>query len=107
VDAALRAEELRVSAFTFWEIGMLLAAGRLGLRVSADEFRAATLRAGVAEVPVDGNIAILSTRLAALHGDPADRIIVATAIAQGATIVTADEKILAMRGGPKVIDAQA
>ena len=106
IDAALRGGTLAVSAFSFWELAMLVAGGRVGLRVTVDEFRAATLGAGVLEIGVDGSIAILSTRLASMHGDPVDRILVATAIAHGATLVTADQKILAMRGGPAVVDAQ-
>jgi len=105
IDAALRAGSLGVSAFSFWEIAMLVSQGRLGLRVTVDQFRSATLSAGVTERPVDGAIAILSTHLDGLHGDPADRIIVATALAHGATLVTADERILEMRGGPARVDA--
>ena len=41
-----------------------------------------------------------------MHPDPADRLIVATALATGATLVTADQKILAMKSGPTRIDAQ-
>ncbi|CAN5780913.1 hypothetical protein BH09MYX1_BH09MYX1_19190 [soil metagenome] len=38
---------------------------------------------------------------------PADRLIVATALARGATLVAADRKILAMKSGPVRLDAQA
>jgi PIN domain nuclease of toxin-antitoxin system len=105
IDAALREGVLAVSAFSFWEVAMLARAGRLGLRVTVDEFRTATLGAGVLEVPVDGAIVVLSTRLSGMHGDPADRIIIASAIAQGAILATADENMLAMRGGPACLDA--
>jgi PIN domain nuclease of toxin-antitoxin system len=106
IEGALRQGELLVSAFSFWELAMLVSAERLGLRVTVDEFRATTLRAGVVEVPLDGAVAILSTSLG-LHGDPADRIIVATALAQGAVLATADEKILSMRGGPSMLDVRS
>ena len=47
-------------------------------------------------VPVDNAIAVQSTRLTgALHGDPADRIIIATAQSLGAELVTKDDKIRA------------
>jgi PIN domain nuclease of toxin-antitoxin system len=39
------------------------------------------------------------------QGDPADRIIVATAIENGATLVTADEKILSWKPLKQKIDA--
>jgi PIN domain nuclease of toxin-antitoxin system len=105
IDTALREGNLAVSAFSFWEIAMLARGGRLGLRVTVDEFRAATLGAGVLEIPVDGAIAILSTRLSGMHGDPADRLIVASAIVQRAVLATADQSMLAMRGGPSCLDA--
>lgn len=104
IDRALHDGVLAVSAFSFWEIAMLVDAARMRLRVTVDEFRAATLGAGVLEVPVDGSIAILSTRLG-MHADPADRIIVATALQQGASLATADGNLLKLERGPALIDA--
>jgi len=43
---------------------------------------------------VDGRIALLSCELSDFHRDPADRFIVATAIAASASLITADQKIL-------------
>lgn len=106
VDRAAREAELVISAFSFWELGLLVAAGRLRMRLSPAEFRVASLRAGIAEIPVDGKIAILSTELAGMHADPADRIIVATALETNATLMTADAQILGMRTGPERQDAQ-
>jgi PIN domain nuclease of toxin-antitoxin system len=106
VEQAFRDGDAATSAFSFWEIANLTQAGRLrGLR-TPEEFRAATLRSGVVEIAIDGEIAILSTRLTGMHADTADRLIVATALARSATLVTADEKILAMKAGPSRIDAQ-
>jgi PIN domain nuclease of toxin-antitoxin system len=107
IDAALHKGDLSVCAFSFWEISMLVDAKRVGLRVTVDEFRVATLSAGVIEIPVDGAIAILSTRLTGMGGDPVDRIIVATALERGATLATADENLLTMRGGPPRLNAEA
>jgi PIN domain nuclease of toxin-antitoxin system len=47
---------------------------------------------------VSGSIGIAAVELRNLHPDPADRIIVATAISLGATLVTADDSILGRRG---------
>ena len=45
--------------------------------------------------PIDNDIALASVFLPEpLHQDPADRIIIATALSKGATLVTKDEKIL-------------
>jgi PIN domain nuclease of toxin-antitoxin system len=84
IEQAFHDGQVATSAFSFWEIGTLMLAGRLRGSRTPDEFRAAVVRAGVVEIPVDGEIAISSTRLAGMHGDPADRLIVATALARGA-----------------------
>jgi len=48
------------------------------------------------ECPLNGEIALLAVNLD-LHRDPADRFIAATAIAHQATLVTADERLLAWK----------
>jgi PIN domain nuclease of toxin-antitoxin system len=106
IREAIANGELSVSAFSYWEIALLVAAGRLRLEGATDSFRAEALQRGIEEVAVDGRIAIIATRLSGMHGDPADRIIVATAIERNATLMTADSKILEMKGGPTRIDAQ-
>jgi PIN domain nuclease of toxin-antitoxin system len=51
---------------------------------------------GLILAPLTPEIAIASTRLPGdLHGDPADRLIVATARVHGATLMTKDSKLLA------------
>jgi PIN domain nuclease of toxin-antitoxin system len=76
---------------------MLIARGRLRALQSAGEQRAKLLTAGIRELPVTGDIAILAAELEGLHGDPADRIIAATAIAHDAMLMTADDKLLRWR----------
>jgi PIN domain nuclease of toxin-antitoxin system len=93
IDTAVRAGHLAVSAISFWEFALLLAKGRLAVSLPADELRSMLLDTGVVEVPVSGDIALLSVSLD-LHPDPADRLIVATARLNHATLVTADERLL-------------
>jgi PIN domain nuclease of toxin-antitoxin system len=46
-------------------------------------------------VPIDNRIAVKSVSLPEpLHRDPADRIIIATAITLGAALITKDDKII-------------
>jgi PIN domain nuclease of toxin-antitoxin system len=95
-----------VSAFSYWEVALLATAGRLRIEGPPDAFRAEALERGIGEIPVDGRIAITATRLAGMHSDPADRLIVATALENGATLVTADATILDLKSGPPRLDAQ-
>lgn len=97
VDQALKDDQLAVSAVSFWEIALLIAKRRVRSVDSASETRDFMLRAGIGELTITGEIAILAGELESLHGDPADRFIAATAIVHDATLVTADEKLLRWR----------
>jgi len=94
IDHALRHEELFLSALSFWEISMLIAKHRLTLETTVSGFRAAALRQGIREISVDGEIAIAAGELPAKHGDPVDRMLVATALVRGITLMTADDVLL-------------
>lgn len=85
-----------VSAITFWELETLAEGGRLRLGMSISEARDVVLRTNIAEVPIDGVVAMTAARLG-MHGDPGDRFIVATALTHGATLMTADRKIKSMK----------
>ncbi|HXT34849.1 MAG TPA: type II toxin-antitoxin system VapC family toxin [Chloroflexota bacterium] len=91
-----------VSAITPWEIAMLVAKNKLAFACDVltwlDE---ALSQPGITLAPLLPAIAVDSVRLpGAIHGDPADRIIVATARHLRATLVTADAKLLTYgRGG--------
>jgi PIN domain nuclease of toxin-antitoxin system len=96
-DQALEANELAVSAISFWEIALLIAKRRIRSLDSASETRALILRAGINELAVTGEIGILAGEIGNLHGDPADRFIAATAISHDATLITSDERLLSWR----------
>jgi len=49
---------------------------------------------GLIEVPVTGEIGIMAAGLERFHGDPADRLIAATALQNSLNLLTADEKLL-------------
>lgn len=105
-ERAAREDRLLVSAISFWETAMLAAKGRLGLP-DPEGWRGSVLALGITEVSVNGVVAIASARLEGLHPDPADRIIVATALAERATLVTADTRLLAWPGRLDRLDARA
>lgn len=77
---------------------MLAARGRIDLHQSPQSWRLDWLKAGLEEIPLDGAHALAASALEAFHADPADRFIVATALARDATLVTADQAILAWPG---------
>ena len=99
-----------VSAISIWEIATLESLGRIALSRSFDEWvRQELASPGMNLADVTSEIAIDSASLPErLHGDPADRILVATARHLNATLVTADQAIFAYgsRGHVNVMDAR-
>ena len=87
-----------VCAISFWEAAMLAARGRIELWQSPESWRLDWLGAGLAEIALDGATAMAASSLVEFHADPADRFIVATALAHGASLVTADQAILGWSG---------
>lgn len=82
------------SAISVWEVALLLSKRRLTLSSSAIQWRQNLLATGFIEIPVDGAIAALSVNLTDLHDDPADRIIMATALEGQHQLITDDDRIL-------------
>ncbi len=103
---ASSATKLSVSAISFWEISMLVERNRLTISSDTALWRKEVIALGVKEIAIDGEIGIEASRLANFHADPADRLIVATALRHNLPILTADERILAWKGGASVIDAR-
>lgn len=88
-----------VSAISAFEIGVKSRRGALVLPMPVEEWYGAALDAhGLIEIPVTGSCAIRATALPPLHRDPADRIIVATALDHRLTILTPDPLIRAYPG---------
>lgn len=97
IDRAWSAGELAVSAISFWEVAMLNAKGRIRLDEDVLTWRRRQLEQGMIEIAVDGETGIRAASLEKFHPDPADRIIVATALA-GHRLTTADSRILGWSG---------
>lgn len=90
-------ESLGVSVISTWEVAMLVAKNRLTLdRDVLVWVRDALAQPKVTLLPLTPEIAVASTRLA-IHGDPADRMIVATAMTHAVDLVTADQALRASR----------
>ena len=106
IDESLASGQLGVATISFWEVAMLVEKQRLTMLTELDIWRADLLQAGLVEIPLQGATAIRAAQLALFHGDPADRMIVATAIENSATLMTADEKILSWSRFHHAIDAR-
>ena len=106
VDKGAKADQLSVSAISFWEIAMLRHRGRLRVAQPLNTWRLQVLQLGVLEIPVNGEIGIAAAAIPDFHPDPADRIITATAILHRATLVTADDRILSWPGSLPRQDAR-
>lgn len=95
VAALRRAERVGVSVISCWEIGMLVAKGRLDLdRDPLAWIRRALQLPKIELVPMSPEIALSSSTLPAeFHGDSADRIIVASARLLSSPLLTRDQHI--------------
>ena len=104
--AARDENQLAISAISFWEIALLVSKDRIEIRYRPAELRVELLDTGIVELALTGDIALLAVELKNLHGDPADRFIVATALAHDATLITADARLLRWRGKVKRQNAE-
>lgn len=93
IARARRRDGLAISAITLWELATLFARGRIrGNGTVESSVRAFT--EGVNVKPITPEIAALATQFPADYpGDPADRLIGATARAEALTLVTRDENM--------------
>jgi PIN domain nuclease of toxin-antitoxin system len=111
IQQAADANQAFISAITPWEIAMLVSKNKLTFACDVQAWIDEALgRPGITLAPLTTEIAVDSVRLpGALHGDPADRIIVATARRLRAMLVTADAKLLTYgrEGHVAVLDASS
>lgn len=95
LDRLAARSALRVAAVSLWETQMLHAKGRLSLNRPFDIWIRDAAAATVVQVlPLDVEVVISLDRLpASFHGDPADRLIVATSRAHKLPLATHDAAI--------------
>lgn len=96
IDNAVKSNNICISSISVWEATLLFFKKRLLLTISIDEWIALSEKLPfVSFIPIDNRIAFKSVTLPEpLHKDPADRIIIATAIVLGAELITKDDKII-------------
>jgi PIN domain nuclease of toxin-antitoxin system len=96
VKAAVNDKSILISSISAWELALLVRKKRLKLTIEVTDWIAKSESLPFIQfVPVTNSIAVKSVNLPLpLHPDPADRIIIATALSVGASLVTKDEKLL-------------
>ena len=84
-----------ISSISVWAVAQLASRGRLKLTMDYADWIAQTESLSFINfVPVSNHIALRSVQLPPpLHQDPADRVIMATALILGMPLITKDEKI--------------
>jgi PIN domain nuclease of toxin-antitoxin system len=96
-----------ISAISQWEVSMLAMKGRLSLMPDEASWFSANLEAPASLAPLTAEICMASCRLPDFHGDPAARIIVATAITLGIPLITADDKIIRWNESQRMLQVVA
>ncbi len=98
IDSAFGDRELACCDISLWEIAMLISRKRLDPVMDARQFIDDMIAARhVRVLPITAEIAVVSQSDAFSRGDPADRLIAATALLNRAPLVTSDPKLRKMK----------
>jgi PIN domain nuclease of toxin-antitoxin system len=87
------ANEFVFSVSSIWEIAIKRGQQRRDFRSDPREIRRLMLENGYGELTVQSQHAVAVDSLAPIHKDPFDRILIAQAMVEGITLLTADPKI--------------
>jgi len=101
IEQGLRDRALACADISLWEVAMLHARGRLNCDAGvaiADYLRDILVAMEMTVVPITPEIAALAQDGRFAHGDPADRLIAATALVHAAPLVSADTKLSSVPG---------
>jgi PIN domain nuclease of toxin-antitoxin system len=92
------ADRVGIPAISLWELAMLAKRGRIAIEIEPRAWMEEALDDGRSLVlPITPHIATTALDRD-LHGDPADRLIAATALSEGAVLITKDAKLAACPG---------
>jgi len=97
------ANEVYYSAASIWEIAIKSALKRKDFRVDVPALLTALPRMGFVELPVTGAHAARVVRLANIHRDPFDRLLVAQSIVEPLTLLTNDALLARYGDGIRVV----
>ena len=85
-----RAAPLHFSLATIWEVAIKTSLGRADFSVDPGPFHRALLGEGFVELPIKAQHLVHVGTLPWIHRDPFDRLLVAQALVEGMTLLTAD-----------------
>jgi PIN domain nuclease of toxin-antitoxin system len=91
--------EIAFSVAVLWELTVKNGTAR-AMKIEPEFMRDKLLAASFEEVPITAAHALAVSRLPRLHGDPFDRIMMAQALVESRTLVTADRAIQRYPGVP-------
>jgi PIN domain nuclease of toxin-antitoxin system len=94
-----RQSRLVFSTASLWKIAIKRGLGKKGFQFDPRILRRAMLDDGYEELAVLGQHAVAVDSLAPIHKDPFDRMLIAQAMAEGITLLTADP-VIARYPGP-------
>ncbi len=92
-DAILDADEVFISAASIWEIAIKHGLGRGDMPISSAQALRAFSDAGYALLNIRPEHAVAVERLAAIHSDPFDRMLIAQALEEPLTLITRDARV--------------
>lgn len=95
--------QLVFSAISLWEIAIKTGRGRDDFQVDAGLFRRSLFDNGYTELAMTGAHAAGIANLPPLHKDPFDRMLVAQAMIEGLTLVTADPAVAKYPGPIRLV----
>lgn len=90
--------ELYFSAVSLWEIAIKNSLGRADFSVNARLLRRGLRDNGYNELPMRSEHAVAIDSLPPLHKDPFDRLLIAQALTEGITLLTADAVVAGYPG---------
>jgi PIN domain nuclease of toxin-antitoxin system len=97
--------ELWISPVSTWEIVLLCERGRLKLADGPEAWiQTALTRSPLREAPLTHEIALATRSIGLPHRDPADRLLAATALVLGLTLVTADRTLSRVKQVPILLN---
>ena len=85
--------DVSISIVALWEIAIKKSIGKLSIPESVSDLERACVKNDICILPIKTNYLERIGTLPLIHGDPFDRLIMATAIEENLIVITCDEKI--------------